>query len=349
MATRLGTLDQINVAIRPRGGGTPLGTWRALPMDGAGFELIENDTSTSKFIIPAGGLISPAGVILDRRVLEEVAAWRHEVQIVAGGTVGLEGPITDAKMMGGGIKVESGDFTAWWQKRPVKAIDLTADIVDVFAAINGSAMEDDQSPNFGIHAYPSGLTVTRRIDADDYRMAGDVLRELARTGANWIGRGRTIHVRGPIIGSPSFALTDRDLIGEPVVHKPGKTQANRVYVTGKSGAVGFAEDTASQARDGLLVRHFTENTIPDESLNAAAASRLAQLANPIHLIIPNAAQISPHAPVTFGQLLPGNIGTITIGVNMVPITRTFRVAKLKVGFDGSVRATFSPVNEELIL
>lgn len=279
----------------------------------------------------------------------EAYPWVTEVLVYRDGRDAWSGPVTDVEFGYGTVRIRAADLTAWWDRRVVPDLSFTgADLADIFTAIHDAAMLVDPVPNFSVSATPTGIFGQRQYVGSEYQYAKDALEELSKTGLDWTCYGRTVLIGGEEVpANPYFTLTDDFWTQPPTVASRGNEQATQVIVRGK-GVTGVATaDATYLSAFGTLVRVFDEQDIEDQSsVSAAARSRLALLKDQTYIETPSGATLTPTAPITVPELIPGMRVRVTAEATCRPIVADFRLKKVKVDFNGSVSIDLQPLGTD---
>ena len=349
MAGLLGDIKLIEVAFQPAGGGTTLGKFRNI-VDTGKLTLVLDGTGQMKASIPQRGFFDGANSQLCLADILALNTWGVEGSVRVDGFEYLVGPVTDVLQGSQLIDVEVSDASALWERREIETmIDASGDLATLFAVFHEEVIGLDNRFGTVLHLVESLVQGERFVSSEDNMFLATMLRELARSGVDYTMVGRNLYVNGVIDRAPVATLTDAHFVGEIKVQKVGKAQANYVVVVGGSTATGgtvrgIAQDPTSIAEMGKLVRVFRESSILDvPSAVTAAEQRLETLLDPIVITMPTGSLISPMAPVTLSQLIPGNVIRINTSATGVSLERDFRIGSLTIHFNGTVSATFIPI------
>jgi hypothetical protein len=276
----------------------------------------------------------------------EVYPWVTEIYVWRDGRDAWSGPVTEVEFSYGKVSIRASDLTAWWDRRTVPDLNFTGqDIADIFAAVHDAAMAPDPVPNFTVVPTATDIFADRNYQNANYEYASDVLDELSKTGIDWTCYGRTVLVGGEEVpASPYFVMLDDFWSEPPSVVARGNDQATKVIVKGE-GVVGVAAAPAAyQTAYGLLVRVFEQNKIKDPaSASAAARTRLDLLKDPYYLETPSGARLTPGAPVTLPELIPGIRVRVVTTSTCRSLSSDFRLTGVKVDFEGGVSIDLQPL------
>ena len=346
---QLGNVERVEISVRPKGGGTPWATLRTPPIENGTIDLPEGETSVAKFSIPERGQLASSVIDQISDLQELIVPWATEVAVAVNGVELVTGPVVDIQ----GDLVEVHDFSAWWARRDTQGHQIESDDpVRIFRTVHDAGMAEDDSPNFAVQPFNSGLVWSFQSDPLDYTKLSDSLQTFRDAGVSWFARGRNIYVRGPRTAEPVGTFEDRHFAGRPIRHHAGKTQANSIRMIGSNSGEGGPYMTVEESRSsinrvGLLRRTFRDSKLDSETaVIQAAKTRLANLEYPVRLTMPAPAQFSRRAPLSFSTLIPGSVYNVTSVIAGSAISGLFRVERFSVSFDGSVSASFQPVSED---
>lgn len=215
-----------------------------------------------------------------RKFFSLIEPWRDELLLFRDETLVFAGPIQTVNLS----EIFAQDLFVWMDVRFLEEdFHGDGDVSDIYMSIFEQAYEKDDSPNISISTRRTGIEAVRDFKGVEFRKAGDVLRELARTGLDY-----TMNVRQILAGGTEIFLSDTPLIvhDDGISHidptKEGTTFATDVAVFGSSEEVGDLPFTGRAARlsdtYGLIQRSFTELDIRDTpSADANALARLESM------------------------------------------------------------------------
>lgn len=273
-------------------------------------------------------------------VLAEVVPVVHELAIIRNGAKVWEGPILTVVFRNDQVRIEARDLSWWFERRVhgqtfnFKAVDAS----DVFLAITADALEQD-NPNLQVTSEATGVLVSRTILLSSYKLVGDTIRELSRTGIDW-----TVHTRAMIAGKrllpfklPRIAISEEHISGEIEVQLRGLEMATQVVVRGdNAGGTGVAG--SKEPYFGLVTRLFTENTIKDTASGAVAAqTRLDTYRLPVLRFRSDNETSLPLLPsfdLDVPAVIPGAEVVVSIMSFCRPIAASMRLKRLSVTADG---------------
>jgi len=336
----LGAGGDTKVVLMTRGGGQIVADLTNF-VSGGDFTREIDNSSELKLTATVGGVLGQACC----GAFEDAYQWALEIAVFRDGRDAWVGPVTELDFEYGKVSLTASDMSAWWSRRVLPTINSTSqDLADIFLAYHEAAMAPDPTPNFTIDPTPTGVYGTRLVNGNSYDYAMDHIQELAKTGVDWTAYGRTVIVGGQEVAvQPYVTLLDEHWTTPPTVAVHGNDQATVVIVKG-NGVVGIARDDDYVAFYGELVRVFTEDSIDDvSSVQAAAESRLQFLKDPIYIEPPNNGQLRTNAPITLPELIPGMRIRVDSQATCRELIRDFRLQKVTVGFDGSVKVQLQPL------
>lgn len=339
-----GTYD---VYVLSRGGATLVAVF---PWTTLAWERVLDDTSQASAL--ANGY--PPGCCA---TLQNIRAWRHEIAIYRDGDLIWVGPVFVPKAPPQQYSIEARDITAWWDHRRIHEdhiYDVPTDLATIFKDISDDAMAPDPSPGLHVVPTPCGVEATLSLLAVQHLMAAQKLRDITTTGIDWTTVGRDVLVGGSVVPTASIGtFRDEHFAVPPTPKIDGSAQANSWLVRGSGTGVagdtiyGLAEDSAAADADGLLESVATVSTLQDnDSSQAAAQSRVALTSAP--LTIENCV-LSPEAPFTIDQLVPGALCELALEQTCIPVFGPFRLQKVSGKAEGAgetITVTFQPVGTE---
>lgn len=335
---------QYEVAILERGGRE---TVAVMPWTTLSWGRVLDDTSTASFENTIG---------LDAdccAALSQVRPWRHELAIYDQDGLVWVGPIYEIRNPPGSIKVTARDLTAWWDHRLIHDDHEYAetDLATIFQALADDAMAPDTSPGLTVTTSGTGIRGSRRILTAQHAMAGPALRDLTNTGIDWTTIGRTVLAGGLVVPhDPIGTFVDDHFATPPTPILDGSGQSNARTVRGAGGGqlgdtiFATAEDAFAAIADGLLETVDTVTTVTD--YNSAVQAAETRLALTTAIIAVEGCLLTPAAPFTRSQLVPGSLAELRLQETCIAINAGFRLKAVQVtaqaGQDDSVALTFQP-------
>lgn len=286
--------------------------------------------------------------------------WRHELALYRDRDLVWVGPIMEPKAPPPfTFDITARDLTAWWDHRLIHEdhlYDTPTDLAEIFQDISDDAMAPDPSPGLSVTTTPTGVTALLDLLAVQHLMAGPKLRDVANIGLDWTAVCRDVIAGGAVVPTASIGtFYDGHFAVPPTPRYDGSVQANSWLLRGSGGGAagdtvfGSATDPAAGILDGLLESVDTVSTLQDnDSAQAGAQSRVAITGEV--LLIENCV-LSPDAPFTIDQLVPGALCDLALEQTCYPVFGQYRLYKVDVvaqnaGADGQserVSLAFQPV------
>lgn len=319
-----------------------------------------NDISEAQVVIPLSG----DGTDTCCDCLGDVEPWCHELHIARDGKDVWLGPVTEIVYEFDKVTIRALDLLGWATVRVAEVdIDYTiatgagpADWTTIGIAILDVAfVEDDPCLLPYLSTSLSGYVGEQKFLAYT-DSAFDQLDALAGTGLEYTVVGRTVILASPNVPTtPIATLLDEHILGAVQLTKSGLLQADRwfVHFDKDDEAIppgpGMAE-AANQYCYGLLERIRSTDTA---LANVASADVVANVyvaaasVAPRLLEIPDGSQLSPEAPWTIDQMIPGCRVDVGITRLCVDATQSFILAGVNIRQtkDGEeVTVTLGPLN-----
>ena len=243
---------------------------------------------------------------------------------------------------GDDVSIEARDLMRWlWKRRLRRDHDYTdTDLAAIFEAYAIDALALDNSMGLVVSSSPCGIVGSRRVLALQHMICGDQLEELAQTGVDWTVIDRTVLVGGAVTPSTLTLpplLTDESFVNPPRVTYDGEQQATDWLIRGAGVGDGpdavYGEAGGVTSEYGLVDRVESNEEILDSgSAQRAAASRLALTGTEFAVV--SEGVLTPNAPITISQLVPGQVVTIRLQSSCIPILRDYRLSSVGVSASG---------------
>lgn len=281
----------------------------------------------------------------------KAAEWEHEIEILDDlGQVVWAGPVTTVTDGSDGDDSEIGgrDLTSWFDHRFVyRARDFVdKDLAEVYGRIAEDALEPDDSPNIEVITHMCGVRGDRSYTNGTFDIAGDKLRELARTGVDFTQVGRKLLIGGVVTTNQQYKLTNQ--MCEKVKRiRRGLTMATDVGVVGATQTVDNVTTTtlgrslANESiieRMGLLQSRFDESDIMDEaSANANARTRRELISSDVG----DVSVLLVEGQYSLSMLVPGTVWDCDISADRFmergagAVTGLRRLAQVDVTYDAN--------------
>ncbi|WP_019549819.1 hypothetical protein [Streptomyces sulphureus] len=191
---------------------------------------------------------------------------------------------------------------------------------------------------------------------------GTILREWTKRGLTWTTVGRSLLLRGRPTSETRAAatLTLDHIAGDVEVVKDGGNGATYAFATSQESrnistgkTLGTGRTGTAYGRLDTLVK-LQEEEVTDADLRAAARDDLAgRYPVPVSVSVPDSAQLTPDAPVTMRQLVPGERLDVFAHSLCLPLAQGFALSEVDVTWqDGAEKVgigliPLGDVDEEL--
>lgn len=274
-------------------------------------------------------------------VLGRVEPWRHELLLTRDNDVAFVGPVSNVQVSQAGGKIDANDLFSWFDVRFLEEpFHASGDISTVFKALFDVALALEPSINLSLSTRATGVYAERDLLGDEFQRAGDVMRELARTGLDFTMVGRTLLAGGAEVFETTtpLILHDEGVLGAEVT-RTGADFATDVAVIGTNEELGgipfIGRAQRSTSVYGLVQRSYTELTIADTtSADANALSRLESM-QPVPLRVK--ATLSREAAFEFSDLIPGRRVQVYLdrAAGCIEVMQEMRVQQVDISFGAS--------------
>lgn len=246
-------------------------------------------------------------------ILADIYPFQYELILYRNSEQAFIGPIVNATFTRTTITLTAQDMFYWLEKRVLDQ-DLGAiytDLSNLFKLLFNMGMAQDPIPNLQLITQDTGKKGSRDTAGGEFVRIADSMRELAKTGLEFTTIGYVIYTWG--VGESPFPdlppLISDDFSEELTLQLAGAEYGNDIIVTGNSASdtgypyFGRATNWESSLSYPLITQTFSESNISNKAiLTDSARSRLERFrANPV---LPTGA-FSPHAHLTYSQLVPG--------------------------------------------
>lgn len=244
-------------------------------------------------------------------IVKEAEPWHDELLIYRDKDIAFVGPLITVQGSLSGGELYAQDLFQWMEWRwlgPDTDYHFSGDLADIFHSVFDVAYEQDPSPNISVTTRDTGIDGLRDFRGRDLHRAGDILRELTRTGLDFTMVGRQLVGGGQeIFEDQTPLILHDDGVSEAEIVKEGTNFATDVAVTGATLVSGgdpvFGRSQASVEHYGLIQKSYAELLIEDSaSCNANAAARLAAMQPAPRRV---KATLSQEAAFGWGDLIPG--------------------------------------------
>lgn len=284
------------------------------------------------------------------RALDQIVPWRHELVIWRDDEQVWSGPLMDPEYGSDSTVLRAQDRWAWLDVHAIREdMELSGDYTDIAARLLRHALthpdggEDETCILPALDARATGVLTDVEYKAYQ-RSVGAELRNLVRGPLNATFLGRRLVLFGTEGLGSTAMLQDKDFLAEVTVVQDGYGFATRVIVVG-DGVVGACGGTHSYY--GLVERIINDSTIT--STRGARALACAELEAskhpPLVVSVPNGARLSPSAPVTITELVPGVEVPVWSSDTCRTVNQNLVLERLRVSWDSGgeeVAVTLSP-------
>ncbi|NGO71352.1 hypothetical protein [Streptomyces boncukensis] len=297
--------------------------------------------------------------------LGRVEPWVHELTIYRDGDLVWQGPVVRPRFRRDAVVIGAQDVTGWFDHVVntfrVTYTSSTADargrmrapityIAENHIRLNLAESSLSDPPDWcGILPYlvrrDTGLPrIKVEKDGSSNRSVwteylGDILREWTKRGLTWTTVGRSLLLRGrPTSDTRATATLTLDHIsGDVEVIKDGLSGAAYAFATSQQGqdisdgkTLGTGRTRTTYGRLDTLVR-LQEEDAADADLREAARDDLAgRYPVPTAINVPANAQLTPDAPVTIRQLVPGERLDVFAHNLCLPLRQGFAISDVDV-------------------
>lgn len=245
------------------------------------------------------------------------------------------GPINKASYYKGRTIINACDVLKWAQKRVVST-DLNyvnTDVVDIGIGLWNNSVANADAPIYSIVRYASGVLESRKVEANSYRYAWNVIQEMLQTGLDVTTFGSQI-----IFGVPPFNvinLTDNDVQGDNVyVEKDGDAFADRVIVTASRDIVGIYPPGPRTGSNGypLIEVVINDSQLQDQiSADNAAKARYDFGRTGVRRVRAEGGLVLlPDAKLDVKRVIAGQLVTFSADETCYTAQETFRLGRLDV-------------------
>lgn len=267
--------------------------------------------------------------------LSQLRTWRQTLDIYRGGTFVWSGPITQIEWTVNGVTIDAVDIIGLLDRRvPHQNFTFVdTDLNDIAATL----IEDGFAPDDPGHSVtiigPAGVVGGRKYTAGVGQTA-DHLRDLAETGMDFTAVGNNIVLLPETFCAVVGRLSDADLPEGLIVAEDGTALATKWYVSGQSAEV-VGSAGGVDPYYGLIERYIEQTSVTDvASANAAAEARVRTTSSAPVFIDTQQVTLSPTAPVSIEQLIPGWCLDITSAGTCRTITQRLKIVGVDVAESG---------------
>lgn len=190
---------------------------------------VNDDISTGSWLLPSSRDCCPP----------TIHARADIVEFERNGYVEWTGYVQRPVSMDGIFTVEASDLLSGYQYRIIRdPQNFTAtDLATIAASYLSSADGSDPIPVVPLFS-PTGVTGTRLVTLNEYRICWDALTELLAIGLDVTMVGALLYI-GPVEdkGMKTIKLNERMILGVPSSGEDGPAYANRIIAKGANGLV----------------------------------------------------------------------------------------------------------------
>lgn len=323
-------------------GGQPL---YRLPWSDLAWGRVLDDASTASITVPKSWC-NPA--------IEQIQPYVHEIGVYRNGLQQWVGPMVDYDEDRESVRITARDLFHWFDRRtlPYDREIYTTDLSAIFEVFGLDALEADNSMGIVIIAPGGGAAGDRSVKAVERRMAGDQMRELARSGLDFTTYRRQIIAGGVELPIPALPMITDAVCDPQGMVVRGLDMGSRAWVIGAGGgptsapAQGSAIDADSAL--GVLEQVFQESTILDDTTAEASAAGHLELLRTSYQNVP--LLLHPDLQIPMERLLPGSRVPLNVQVLAKPAIGDYRLQSLDVsvrvsesGQEEKVVGTFAPI------
>lgn len=267
------------------------------------------------------------------RRLGDIEPWDHELTLYRDGQRIWEGPVFDVEEDRTSVVITARDMLAWLARRALHSEPsplLWPPAAYAAKVITDALGVDGQDPNLVQHIKIVGsrgrfptLLRWRETQPRTTNALAEV-QEIVKAGLDLFVLGRSIHIAHDAVDwakTRMHHLREQHFLGDFKVRKVGAETASRAFVAGVPPQ-GSPEGTPAPigVRDGRLPgRPLVENVSSSSNTSDLAvlnglAARVVGYGNPTPIVVtlPANSQLSPNAPMTVDDLIPGRFLKIVI-------------------------------------
>ncbi|MFE2934953.1 poly-gamma-glutamate hydrolase family protein [Streptomyces sp. NPDC059278] len=313
--------------------------------------------------------------------------WVHELTLYRDGELVWQGPIQRRVMRRDSVTIEAADVFSWFDHL-VNTFRVTytspvADgqgrrrgpityIAENHIRLNLTAFQLAEVDYPGILPYivrrDTGLfPIKVEKDGSDNTTVwteylGDILREWTKRGLTWTTVGRTLLLRGrhTTQNRATARLTLDHFAGDIEVILDGREGGTYGWATSQQGqdvtdgrTVGTGRTRTAYGRLDVLVRIQEEDATAADLRSAALDAIAGRYPVPLVINIPDNSQLTPDAPVSIRQLVPGERIDLLADALYTPIAQGFLLSDVEVAWGeggekvGIALIPLADVDEEL--
>ncbi len=299
--------------------------------------------------------------------LGRVEPWVHELSIYRDGDLVWQGPVVRPRFRRDTVTVEAQDVSGWFDHVVnTFRVTYTSGTADARGRMRAPITYIAEN-HIRLNLQESSLSVPPdwcgvlpyivRRDADLPRIKvekdgssdvavwteylGDILREWTKRGLTWTTVGRSLLLRGRPTSDTraTTTLTLDHIEGDVEVVKDGALGATYAFATSQQSQNITNGTTLGTGRTGTaygrldVLEKIQEEDATDADLREAARNALAgRYPVPTSIQVPDAAQLTPDAPVTIRQLVPGERIDVLAHSLCLPLAQGFALSDVAVSW-----------------
>lgn len=267
--------------------------------------------------------------------LAGLRTWRQVLDIYRGDTFVWSGQITQIEWTVDGVKIDAVDIIGLLDRRvPHQDFSFSGtDLNEIARQLIEDALEPDDPGHTITVIGPAGVTGGRKYKTSVGQTA-DHLRDLAETGIDFTAVGNNIVLLPESFCGVVGRLSDTDTPEGLIVSEDGTALATKWYVAGESAEV-LGSAGGTDPYYGLLERYIEQTSVTDsESAQEAAEAKLRVSSAAPVFIDTQQVTLSPTAPVSIDQLIPGWCLDITSTATCRRITQRLKIIGVDVSETG---------------
>lgn len=353
-ATLLGCPQEYRATIHWRGGAMEFVSGELGNLTQVSWGRTLNDIADAQITVQKGA-VSPECCEL----LGLAEPWVHELTIYRDTDLVWQGPILRTTETRENFVIESLDVFAWldhmantWR---IRYVDATADAAGrrrgsvtyiAWNILRLNLVESSLSvpPDYaGLMDYivrrdpPETIRFEKDGSTDEgiwTEYVGNIWRELGKRGLTWttVGRSLVLRAKPDSDTRAQVRLTLADVIGDVELIRDGEQAATYGFATNQqdqnitaegSMTVGTGRVGTPYGRLDTLVRITGQDTEAADLRQAAREAIAGRYPVPIAISVPQGSQLSPDAPVTIHQLVPGERYDVLTDTYCTPVSQGF--------------------------
>ena len=246
------------------------------------------------------------GAVASPTAAARIEPWLHTLTFFYDDEPAWSGIVTSAAAGRGGLDVEASDASIYWKRRRVPSArrydQVDASHIMAQMVVDAMGVADPLRVSDGLIEYPSRVWAVVDVTANSM-MLDEVIGDLVDAGLSWtVYAGRLLVGPGPERHTTA-TLSDKHLGDGISVVKDGRDVATDVLVVGK-GVWAQASIPNDQVGIQAIVEADSLTTV-QECEEAARRELKKRGIAPRKLQLPSGVSLSPDAPVSLSELVPG--------------------------------------------